>query len=313
MAASALDKFCETFQIKLHKPAPAAQLAKAETAAGGALPKPLRAFYEASNGGQARGENSALTLSSIKDALDYAAAAGLLESFWGFWPLAENNDSNPVCVCCRSPLAGYVVLVSHDDQPRLMFRSLDGFFRAATSYVAGGEFLDTHELPSPFAGPERTKADATAARKLMALLEDESGLDEATRIDAARFACDLLSDEQLAEMKKLLAIDNESVREHVQQRLERIQSPAARKAAQQAASDFDSFVESCAQLLQKEGIAATVLNMYGKNTIRIDPGPIWLNMDMFFAARKRKDFNEHLLERARTFLDIEHKEARQRK
>lgn len=313
MASSALDKFCETFQIKLRKPAPAAQLAKADMAAGAPLPKPLRAFYEAANGGQARGENSALTLYPIKDALDYAAAAGMLQSFWGFWPLAENNDSNPVCVCCRAPLAGYVVLVSHDDQPRLMFRSLDGFFRAAASYVDSGEFLDTHELPSAFAGAERTKADAAAARKLMALLQGKSDLDEAARIDAARFACDLLSDEQLAELKKLLAINKEYVREHVQQRLQRIKRPAARKTAQQAVSDFDSFVESCAGLLRHKGIAATVLNIYGKNTIRIDPGPIWLNMDMFFAARKRKDFDAHFLERARTFLEMERKEARQRK
>jgi hypothetical protein len=46
---------------------------------------------------------------------------------------------------------------------------------------------------------------------------------------------------------------------------------------------------------------------YGKKTIRIDPGPIWLNMEMFYSQRKRPDIEDFLLERARFFVAQEEK------
>ena len=60
-----------------------------------------------------------------------------------------------------------------------------------------------------------------------------------------------------------------------------------------------------ARKLKREGIQASVQAPYGQKTIRIDPGPVWLNMEMFYSERKRPDLEDYLLERARFFVENE--------
>lgn len=296
---SAFRTFCDALQFQLNKPASAAQIKKAEEKFGIALPKPVRELYQTCDGAQAENELTALQLHSLKSALTYSKAPGFFDSIWRLWPLAENNDSNPLCVCCDSPLAGHLVLVSHDDSPRLLFRSLDSFFAVAAKLVASGESLDTSELPGDFAAGVRSKQDLAIARQLIALTRQEETLDEQEQIDALRFACDLLSDNDVDEIAELLHDDSEYVVEYATARLKRIASAPARKALGQSEDSFDSFVERCGQALQAAGIAANVVPMYGKQTIRLDPGPIWLNMEAFYAARKRPDFTEYFVDQVR--------------
>ncbi len=305
---SAFQDFLREFQIKGNKPAPEAQLAKAEAKLGFVLPASVRACYRICDGGQAKGGLSALQLFSLEESLDYCMVPGFLSSFWGFLPFAENNDSNPICVCCKSPLAGYVVQVQHDDAPQLKYRSLVGFFQGAIDYVQGGKFLDVHQMAPEFTRGERTEQDGSIARQLIDSATQTATLNDQERTDALRFACELLSDEDVDEIVGLLKVEDEYVREHVLDRLRRISSAKAREAVRQFEKDFDAFVERCAQRLQHAGILASVHAPYGKKTIRLDPGPVWLNTEFFYSQRERLDFEDFLLERARHFLEQESKE-----
>ena len=312
----AFQHFLQEFHIETGKPASEAALRKADAGLGFPIPESIRRCYRTCNGGRAGpgpdGPRSAVELLSLDAALGYGRVPGFFDGFWGYFPFVENNDSNPVCLCGKSPLTGYVVLVRHDDAPRLMFRSPEGFFRAAVEYVRGGEFFDTHDLPSEFDGPDRTRKDLSVARQLNAAVAAGDALRGQERTDALRFACDLLSDDHVEEIAALLKDEDESVREHATRRLQRIPGAKAKKALSQSENDFDAFVDRCARTLQREGIEASVQAPHGPKTIRIDPGPIWLNMDMFFSARKRPDIEDYLLERARFFVAEEKKQARKR-
>jgi hypothetical protein len=303
--------FLQEFCIKTWKPASEAALRKVEAKAGFSVPHSLRSCYLTCDGGRAQhgpeGPRSAVELLSLEAALKYYPVHGFFASFWGYFPFVENNDSSPVCLCCKSPLAGYVVLVVHDDAPRLMFRSPESFFRAAVKHIKGVEFFDTHDLPSEFDGPDRTKKDLAVARQLIDAVASGDALVDQERTDALRFACDLLSDEHVDEIADLLKDDDEYVREHIAKRLKRIPGAKARKALRQFKGDFDSFVNRCARRLRREGIQASVESPYGQKTIRIDPGPIWLNMEMFFSRRNRPDAEDFFLERARFFVAQENK------
>lgn len=295
-----MDAFCETFQIKLGKPATAADLAKVEKKIGFELEESVRKVYLQANGGKAKDRDlSSLVLYKLSDAMKYAKIPNFMDYCFGLWPLLENDDSSPVCVACNGPLAGYVVLVSHDDGVKLMFRSLDRFFQAAIAFVADGESFESRDLPTDFDSAERTSKDLAASKKLLKLLQKSDELSEEESIDVARFACDLLPDSDVAGIKALLKIDNEYVREHVTARLARIKKPAARKAVQKSTETFDSFVVNCAKVLKKAGINATAVEMYGKQTIRLDPGPIWLNMEFFHGKRKQADFETMFLEKVK--------------
>lgn len=293
-----IDAFCKTFQIKLGKPVTIADLAKVEKKLGFALPKSVRDLYLKGNGGKAKQQDlSALKFSTLPAALKLGTLPPFLDSCFGLWPLLENDDSNPICVCCKAPLVGYVVQMNHEEGPKLLARSLDGFLRAAVEQVAEGEYLELEELATDFDGATREKKDLAASKALFKLLQKKNALSEEEQIDVARFACDLLPDSDVAGIKALLKIDNEYVREHVTARLSRLKKPAARKAVQKSAETFDSFVIQCAKILAQAGINATAVEMYGKQTIRLDPGPIWLNMEFFYSKRKQADFETMFLEK----------------
>lgn len=284
-----------------------AALQTAESNLGISIPAPLRSCFLSCNGGQARhsseGVSSQVELLSLESVLKYASIPGFINRIPGYFPFLENNDSNPVCVCCKSPLVGYVVLVNHGDGPRLLFRSPEGFFRAAVEHAKIGKFFDTYELISEFDGPERTKEDMAVAQQLIHLATPKDTLDDTERTNALRFACDLLSDENVDVLAELLNCGNEYVREHVLKRLKRIPSAEAKSAINAFESLFNAFVERCANRLQGEGIRASIQAPYGQKTIRIDPGPIWLSMEVFYSEHSRTDFDDYLLERARFFIE----------
>lgn len=297
---SPFDAFCKTFQIKLGKPATSQDLAKVEKKIGFKLADSVRSTYLQANGGKAKDSDvSSLVLNKLSDVMKYAGSPAFMDSCFGLWPLLENKDSDPVCVACKGPLAGYVVLVSHDDGAKLMFRSLDRFFQAAIASVADGQSFESRDLPTDFDTAERTSKDLAASKKLLKLLQKTDELTEEESIDVARFACDLLPDSDIVGIKALLKIDNTYVREHVTARLSRLKKSAARKAVKKSAETFDSFVINCAKVLKKAGIAATTVEMYGKPTIRLDPGPVWLNMQFFHSKRKQADFEAMLLEKVK--------------
>jgi hypothetical protein len=294
------EAFCQTFAIKLRKVASTLQRDKAEAKFGGTFTSSIREVYEACDGGMAKNSLSSLEINSIKAALAYGGVPGFFDAPWACWPLIENNDSNPLCVCCKPPLTGYVVLVSHDGEPRLLFRSLGNFFRAASEIVASGEYLDTSELRGDFIGPERTKTDLSAAKKLIAVAKN---LKDERQTDALCFAADLLPDTEADQIEKLLDFDNAGAAEYLAERLKRIpyRKPArkTKTSTKPVKEAFDDFVERCGEILKKTDLETTVLEMYGKKTIRLERGPVWLNMELFYQNRHRADFDDYMLDLVR--------------
>jgi cell wall assembly regulator SMI1 len=125
---SVFQRFLRQFEITGNRPASEAEFTRTEAKLGCALPASVKTCYRICDGGRANDDQSDLHLFSLKQALDYRQTPGFLDSMFGNFPFAENNDSNPICICCKPPLAGFVVQVFHDDVPQLKFRSLDGFF-----------------------------------------------------------------------------------------------------------------------------------------------------------------------------------------
>ena len=275
---SAFDGFVEAFQIRCNEPAAEAAIAEVEKRVRVELPPGLRKHFLTCNGGTPQGRRSNLTLYSLEEAMAYEQVPGFMDSSWRYFPVAENNDSNPICVCCGSPLVGYVVQVRHDDGPRLAFRSLDGFFSSANKSLGRGHGFETESLATDFEGPNRLDADVAIARRLL-----EVGGDE--RSDALRFACDLLPDSALSALGEILHGGDEYVCEKVTGRLKRIPGAEAKKLLDQTSDDFDAFVERCAAALGKAGIRTSVVVEYGKKTIGVGSAPVWLNMEMFFGRR----------------------------
>lgn len=296
---TAFQSFLNEFQIN---PAPAAgedEIKNLEVELGFALPEPLRDCYRRQDGGTAEHKRSAVQLLSLGAAAEYRQMAGFDQVYWQYYPLAENNDSNPVCVCCKPPLTGYVVLVSHDDEPRLLYRTLDGFFDGAVKLLrSDSEFFDTYHLTGDFDGPERTVEDRDIARQLIELANFEDELEDQDRTDALRFACDLLGGDDTEELAALLDDDDEYVRGHVLARLQRDECAAANELLRRFEREYDAFLDRSVAVLQNNQIDANRV----QNSIRIDPWPIWLNMDVFYSERRRPDFDEFLLERAKTFI-----------
>ncbi|HEX7453529.1 MAG TPA: SMI1/KNR4 family protein [Polyangiaceae bacterium] len=305
MTSSAeFEEFLKDLQVEARAAAAPEELAAIEAELGCPLPSALREYYLKSDGGSAQHPRAGLEVIPLATARSYLRNLRLAESSWGLFPFIDNHDSNPMSLSCKGPLSGFVVLVNHEDDPRLMFRSLSDLFAALRAFVATGEFYDSHELASDFDGPSRSERDIAIARELARSAAPSGSLPEADKTDALRYACDLLPDSAVSEIEGLSGLGNESVREHVDRRLARIRSPEAQLALAQSSAEFDSFVEACAAQLRAEGMPSTVLAPYGPKALRIDAGPIWLNMEMFFAARAQPNFQAFFVQRAHALLAI---------
>ena len=67
------------------------------------LPESVRALYATCNGVVLRdGQLEILSLAGVRQHLDGFDQFGIPER-WGYFPLTDNNDSNPFCVCCSTP------------------------------------------------------------------------------------------------------------------------------------------------------------------------------------------------------------------
>lgn len=266
------------------------------------FPESFRSCYLTCDGGVAQNQQSALEILSLRDVLEYEVVLGSAAWIWGLVPFSQNSDSNPICVCCKPPLTGYVVLVLHDDAPRLKFRSLGSFFGAAIDYVKSDRFLDTFLLPSDFDGPDRTKQDRCIARELVQLVRTNDALNDDERTHSLRFACDLFANVDVDEIATLLDIGDEYVHKHVMKRLKGIPGERARSIATRFEKEFDKFVDECAQMLNSANLRASVHTEHGNHSIRVDPGCTWLNMEMFFAMRRRLDFENYFISRVRFLM-----------
>ena len=270
-----------------------------ELQSGLPLPERLHALYALCDGAIFRsGELEILPLAGVLDYVEAMRRQGFPQC-WGYFPFTENNDSNPFCVCCDSPLTGYVVQVFHGDSARVKFRSIDSFLAALQEFVSEEEW-DLHDLPSEFQGIDRTVQDITAGRELLRLAPELEGVEQE---DAFRFGMWLLSEPQVGEIVPLLEHQNEDVRHEATRRLSAFQSLEAQQALRKAKDSMKQFVKQSAEALALAGIEATIVD---ETSLRLEAGPVWLNMDSFYSRRSEAGVYDFLVERSRVFLSRTH-------
>lgn len=289
---SELSNLLAELDAKTFPGASEAALAAFEIETGLRLPAAVRTLYAASDG---------LTLGSrplrflpLAEVQDYSAAMQEIgiPARWGYFPLIDDDDSNPYCVCCHGPLAGYVVQVFHDDAAALKFRSLESFLAAlAGGGAAGGR--DLYEMPPDFVGPARTAADSAAGQELLNLAP---GLEEVEQADAYRFGLWLLSEDQIDEIVAVLEAGDEYVHEDALARLAVIGTPGAQAAIRASKADLARFVARCADALHQAGVEATI---EGSTGLSAGPRRAGINTAMFYARRREPDIFEKLIERFR--------------
>ncbi|HET6883966.1 MAG TPA: SMI1/KNR4 family protein [Pirellulales bacterium] len=295
----ALDKLLQLPDVQAAPPATRSEIDAFSKAAKLAIPKEVVDLYQTCNGASLR--NGVLDIRSTSASLAYLEgmrAFGIPQR-WGYLPIVENNDSNPWCICCNEPLCGYIVQVNHDDNAAIKFRSLDRFVAAISRQVECDEpFL--YKMPADFDTPVRTTQDIDTARRLLQTAEKLVDLE---RFDALHFAVTLFSDDETNEIVALLDDRDEYVREVAIRRLRRINTPEARRAVREGLGSMRSFVAHCATVLTEAGIRASI---HGDVRLRLDDGPIWLNVEMFFGRRHEPEFIEFFIDRAKKLLETAH-------
>jgi hypothetical protein len=130
----------------------------------------LRFIYERSDGGPWSGEAQ---IPRLKDVVSYVEAFSTLnaDQAFGFIPLLEANDSNPMCLITRGPLNGFVAHLRHDDCRYLCARSAEELLRAFDwrTYDDGSQACRLRVpafLEADFVGAAKPFVDAALAGRL---------------------------------------------------------------------------------------------------------------------------------------------------
>jgi len=272
------------------------------------LPEELHALYTVCDGGRCE-RLGRLRLVPLGEAARLAKTLCGWRPTMGYFPVFDDAPSDPCCVCTAGPLKGYVVFVNHDGLDVLLARSLSRFLNvlARTPAAADWRLEDALYEPAPpkhvpfeFAGPERTAEDLSAARKLLKIAESSVGADD-EYVHLFEMALKLLSDQQTGEIAALLKHHDHEVRRIAQERLAESKSPDAAAALRAADDELAAFVGKAVGVLKQAGLDAHVV---GRTQIRIDPGPVWLNVPIFFDRRDKADVWDFLVERAKVFMGV---------
>jgi hypothetical protein len=271
------------------------KILEAETATGLKFPGSYRKFISESDGKLFKKQS--VEILSLEKSVEYfqnLREFGITQT-WGYFPILDNNDSNPWCVCCSSPLVGYIVQVNHDDAAKIKFRSIESFFEKIQADASGDDFwLD--DLEGDFQSGTRMSQDIAIAQELV---KNASSYKDVNRNDACRFAMWLFGDEQVDQIIPFLDDEDSFVARDASDRLKAMRSPKAKQAIEATEKDFIDFVQSSLSLLKKAGIQADLQN---PSTISLNPGYVLLNMKVFYAERKSPEAEQKLIERAKKFI-----------
>lgn len=258
----------------------------------------LLSFYRVSDG--MGFDNEASKILSLDEA---AQMKNQLEEFgirrsWEYLPITEDNTSNPVCVGCREPLAGYLVQVFHDDSPKIKWRSLPSLLEKMPNHLEQGEW-EFEGVPSDFVESERTEADVATARKLLAAVRRD-GVPDVERTDGCIFAAWLFGEDQISEIAALLDTEDEYVRREICERLRALETQRADEILRDYDQRVQAFVKHCGELLQKAGLRQQIHN---NTQLEVVDGPFHLNMDSFYSDKTRSDFATFFVGRVRQMLE----------
>lgn len=275
--------------------APESKILEAEAATGLKFPASYRKFISESDGKLFKKQS--VEILSLEKSVEYfqnLRELGITQT-WGYFPILDNNDSNPWCVCCNAPLAGYIVQVNHDDSAKIKLRNIESLITKIQSDTRGDDFwLD--DLEGDFQSSSRTSQDITVAQELV---RNASNYKDANRNDACRFAMWLFGDDQVEQITPFLDDEDSFVARDASERLKAMRSIKAKQAIESSEKDFLDFVQGSLNSLKKAGIQADLQN---PTTIYLSPGYILLNMEMFYAERKSPGAEQKLIERSKKFI-----------
>jgi hypothetical protein len=274
--------------IELLPPISEAAMDSFEARAGFQLTPELRQLYQIC-GGLRRNEWEVYIM-PFEAACDYALILQEVRpAIWHYFPILD-AESNPICVCCGDAMRGYVVQVNHDDVARLRYRSIEDFLAA--------ELADDE----PRNWPPHTSNDIETARRLIYLTRNLPDDEDVARGDAFRFAFTLFSEDQLDEMAPFIDYPDEYVTGDLKKRLNNMAHPKAKQILQDARDSMRQFMEQAVEHLTQAGLPPAQVD-FERRSIRLEPGPIYLNVPAFYAMRHQPDFWVYFVEQARFLVE----------
>lgn len=269
-------------------PATEADFAHAEASMGFEIPEDLRAIYSIANGVTLTPD---FRLNSLADAAQYGGY-GTIHSTLRLVPLSDENDSNPYCLICASPLMGKVLHLNHDGVNKLCFDNLESFLETISNY-------GTQE----FYSREGLKRDITQSCLKTFKWVENLPSDDDSRMLLLSLAFDGLKEGYEEKIQEFLSDKDEYVREAALKRLKEIGTPAAKKAVYDDSISYERFVADVAAVLASVGIQVREHRQLNfPVTLIIEPGRIGLNMQSFYAQRNDPLIFQRVIERAQHFI-----------
>lgn len=222
----------------------------------------------------------------------------------GYFPFTDENDSNPYCVCCKGPLRGWVVHMMHDNESQIVFRSLSNFLAVISRasdlpkkrYPAQSEFGDDRRT--------RTPLDVASGLATLQFAEKINDADFANQI--IHFGLTLLSENELSEFMPYMEKEWMTRRVALRQ-LVKMSNPVAVQAVSNFKAELAAFARRSVEALIRAGLDAEVVET---ENVRIQPGPIWLNLDVWFHERNSAGILDRVVERSRFFVAREQARGR---
>ena len=250
-------------------------LTQTETRFAVRLPERFRQLYLTSNGFDLPAlRMRVLSLGEIE------AYGDAFADRFKYVPFTDCNDSNPYSICCAEPLAGFIAHVFHDDESRLVCRSLRRFFQLLADAIRTGDDADRLTGDLDPASPDRSLGDAEIGRELIRYTENLDPNDCA-RGEALRFATQMFGPGGESELQGVLAAGDEYVREAVLRRRRHLNTPEARAILDADAAEYKRFVTELNRSVAAAGF---------------EPSNLRLNLPNLHGGRNRPGFLAELLE-----------------
>jgi hypothetical protein len=269
------------------------EILQAEKVSGLKFPAGYRELISESNGYFFQQQDVGIL--SLKESLEYLQGLrefGMTE-LWGYFPILDNNDSNPWCVCCKEPIEGYIVQYCHDDSAKIKFRDVKTLF-AAIQASSRNDALLMDKLAGDFESEFRTPQDIKVAREL---LKAGSTMVDLARGDACRFAMWLFGEDQVDEIVPLLNAGDHLIADDATLRLASMENPKALEALRADRRTFEEFVRKALEILHHAGIKAETHSRGIDYMLNL--GNLRLDLKVFYADRNKPDFEKKFIERVK--------------
>ena len=114
--------------------------------------------------------------------------------------------------------------------------------------------------------------------------------------DALRFAIDLLSEGEVDEVARLLETGDEYTAREAAARLGVMKSPRAADALRQYRRETARFVADCVAAIRAAGLDVTDVR---EDTACLKPGPVWLNLPVWYHRRREPGIHDAVVRRAK--------------